>query len=296
MIKGHREVPLFLFIYLLRYTILVMNKQTIKCDYCDSMILNTPRSIGSHIGYWHKNISREIYHKDYKFKILCLECNNAVANSNNVLARHLRKEHSMSWQEYEIKHKFGGIWPLCKCGCLNRLKWFKGGFREYINGHNSSGESNGMYGRKGEESPTYGMKRSLSHRKILSDSAVKKLKEGKIGPSSTHRCEWKWNPYTERHEYMHSSWESLFLEVCISKNFPITKNHDIKIEYKGNDGFIHAYIPDFISLDSLKIYEIKGHKTEIDKIKWRAARKWCKKRDAEFIVLTSKDSISNLIF
>ena len=73
------------------------NKNTIKCEHCNAILTNSPRSIGSHIGYWHKDVAKQIYNKPTKFSMKCLECNELVANSNNVLARHLRKIHNIDW-------------------------------------------------------------------------------------------------------------------------------------------------------------------------------------------------------
>lgn len=33
-------------------------------------------------------------------KAKCLECGEYVANSNNVLSRHLKKDHGMSWTDH----------------------------------------------------------------------------------------------------------------------------------------------------------------------------------------------------
>ena len=62
----------------------------IKCDYCDAMLSNTQRSVGAHVGYHHKEVAKILYDKTVTFTVKCLECDMTIANSNNVLARHVR--------------------------------------------------------------------------------------------------------------------------------------------------------------------------------------------------------------
>jgi hypothetical protein len=133
----------------------------IKCDYCDAMINNAPRSIGSHVGYHHKEEAKTLYDKTVTFTMKCLECGELVANTNNVLARHVRKVHGIDWPQYEVKHAHGGMWPKCACGCDSELTWKKGGFGIFIDGHAVRGENNPMFGKKGEKSPNKGKKRTI---------------------------------------------------------------------------------------------------------------------------------------
>ncbi len=68
-------------------------------------------------------------------KLTCLECNKAIANSPNVLSRHVRSVHNLEWADYVVKYEFNGQWPVCVCGCGEKLTWKKGGFGKYIRGH-----------------------------------------------------------------------------------------------------------------------------------------------------------------
>jgi hypothetical protein len=82
------------------------------------------------------------------FKIKCKECNKYVANSNNVLGMHLRKEHKIEYQDYIVKHEYDNIWPICLCGCNEKLIWKKGGFSRFKKNHSSRDKHNVMYGKK----------------------------------------------------------------------------------------------------------------------------------------------------
>jgi len=282
------------------------------------------------------------------FTINCKECNKAVANSNNVLARHLRNFHNIEWPDYIVKHEHAGIWPICACGCGEKLEWQKGGFESSPYNHRhgyrviSKGEKNPMYGKKGPDNPNYGKVRTEEHRKNYSraaekrwkeeydervaiirspevrkknsdaqkvlyettdkaannsrkmhelfvpgnpkgdklrkeasDRAKKLLDEGKIGPQAPFKAEWKFNPFTNRDEYMHSSYESLFLDECIARGYPVTKKHEIYLEYIDEDGIKRDYVADFVSLDGKRMIECKGRETAVDIVKAEAGRRYC---------------------
>jgi len=320
----------------------------IKCVYCDAMINNTPRSIGAHVGYHHKEVAKSLYDKTVTFTMKCLECGEMVANSNNVLARHVRKVHGIDWPLYEVKHVHDGVWPKCACGCDNELTWKKGGFAIFVDGHASRGENNPMFGKKGENSPNKGKKRTnemkeryskasksrwsdpndprheimasdeyrtnMSNsiketfknpevrqrhadgmlnwwkdntelRAIYSKRACNLLEQGKIGPQAPYKAEWKLNPFTGKEEYMHSSWETRFLDQCVEQNVPVTKQHGVRITYTDPNGIERTYIPDFLTLDEKTLYEVKGYETEVDREKWRATMSWCLQNDAHLEVI-----------
>ena len=126
-------------------------------------------------------------------------------------------------------------------------------------------------------------------RSEMSTRAVKSLNENKIGPHAPFRAEHKYNPFTDAEEYMHSSYETLFLDVCIAKNYPVTKDHKIQIEYVQPDNSRHLYVPDFYGFEDRTLYEIKGRSNEIDEAKWAAAREWCEQRGWMFVVLFEQD-------
>lgn len=247
------------------------------------------------------------------YKLVCKECNTPVANSNNVLGFHLRKIHKMEWVDYVIKHQCGGIHPTCACGCGEKLKWKKGGFVEFIRGHSSRGQLNGMFGLRGEQSPNYGKIRTDEHKKHYSVAAKKQwvenyqrkasangredlrkassiraielLEQGKIGPQAPYKAEWKFNPFTNQEEYMHSSWESAFLDRCVNEDLRVTKKHDVRISYTDENGIERTYVPDFVAPDERVIYEIKGLETVTDGLKAEACVKWCKENEYRYNVV-----------
>jgi len=128
-----------------------------------------------------------------------------------------------------------------------------------------------------------------SYRK-LRDHAIKLLSQGKIGPQAPYKTEWKYNPFTSADEYMHSSWESQFLDMCIELSISVTKNHDIRIDWIASDNSIHTYLPDFLGIDNNIIYEIKPDyfqdNDEDVQLKMAAAEEWCKNNQYEYIILS----------
>jgi hypothetical protein len=127
---------------------------------------------------------------------------------------------------------------------------------------------------------------SAEKRKRQSERACDLLEQGKIGPQAPYKVEWKLNPFTGREEYMHSSWETRFLDECIVKSVPVTKQHGIRIPYVDPNGLERTYIPDFLTLDGRTLYEVKGNETEVDREKWRATMAWCLQNDAHLEIIS----------
>lgn len=126
---------------------------------------------------------------------------------------------------------------------------------------------------------------SAAKRKLQTERAIILLEQGKIGPQAPYKAEWKLNPFTGKEEYMHSSWESRFLDECVEQNVPVTKQHGVRIAYTDPNGLERTYIPDFLTLDGKTLYEVKGYETETDREKWHATMSWCLANDAHLEVI-----------
>lgn len=401
-------------------------------------------------GHYQRTRIKKVYQNNNKqdFSIKCLECNQCVGNSKNVLGRHLRNVHNIEYSEYLVKHEYGNNRPRCKCGCGEFTEYAKGvGFRKFIKGHDSRGEFNNMYGKRGEDNPNFGKIRTEEMKQNYSDSAkksweekhdercekvftdeykekmsevikdmheknpdvakriaesmkekwqdpdyrdaqiaifnteeskvrgrekIKKQREdGNIGPHTltaesrrklsesakklqsdgiigvgsytpesiekiseknklawknnesrreklirmneerwadpenrkkqseliselvmqglvgphTSKTEWKFNPFTNQDEYMHSTWESHFLEKCINDGVPVTKKHGVRIPYNDENGYEHIFIPDFVSAEKKILFEIKGFKNDVWGMKNVAAAEWCDKNGYEYVLI-----------
>jgi len=127
--------------------------------------------------------------------------------------------------------------------------------------------------------------RMKDKRKAAQERAIQLQAEGKIGPQAPYKAEWVFNPFTQQDEYMHSSWETRFLQECIEQDHPVTKKHDIRIDYKDPNDVNHIYVPDFLSVSGSQLFEVKGQETPIDQIKYDAATSWCQQNDKEFCVV-----------
>jgi len=299
------------------------------------------------------NKSHSLAHRtNESYKIVCRECSKPVANTNNILALHIKHAHNMTFEEYLIKHEHNGNRPKCLCGCGEELYLRKGGFPKFRNNHDGRGKFNGMYGKKGKDNPNTGKIRTEEHKEkyrvvglnnwdnnrdkyletmhsdsyrenmrahslrtskmqhvkdakskaslkwwadnpeqrvIARDRAILLQEQGKIGPQAPFKTEWKLNPFTNAEEYMHSSWESIFLDVNIKRNNPVSKVVNIRIPYLDENNIEHIYIPDFIGLEDDCLYEIKPEYFKHDPrniLKFAAAREWCEKNGAIFIVIS----------
>lgn len=91
----------------------------------------------------------------------CKWCSNEY-RSYNGLAKHTSRTHKIKSIDLCITYFYDGIRPTCECDC-GSLTSFRSGehkFQRFVNGHNSRGEGNPMYGRnhtdaaKGQQSKT----------------------------------------------------------------------------------------------------------------------------------------------
>jgi hypothetical protein len=111
------------------------------------------------------------------------------------------------------------------------------------------------------------------------------LEAGLIGPHAPFKTQWILNPFTGQDEFMHSSWETSFLEAAIARGYRVTKAHGITIPYVHPDGSQRTYVPDFYAPDDRVLYEVKGRHDEVDTAKWEAAARFCEEKGWRFEVL-----------
>lgn len=138
-------------------------------------------------------------------KLTCNECGLSVANTSNVLARHIRSVHSIEWVDYVVKHEFAGKHPTCMCGCGGALEWKKGGFGKYLNGHDGQ--------------------RYRSHAP---------------GPASAG---WFANPFSGKEEHVATDDEASFISHCITHGDDVTCDHGIKIPWTDSSGIVRFIMP-----------------------------------------------------
>jgi len=120
------------------------------------------------------------------------------------------------------------------------------------------------------------------------------LELGIIGPQAPFKTEWKFNPFTGKEEFMHSSWETLFLDAAVAAGVHTTKSHQFQIPYRQSDGTLHTYYPDFACSELKMLCEIKGGEGDIDRLKYVAAEEWCDKVGWTYVILRSENDIAEL--
>ena len=80
-------------------------------------------------------------------KFTCTDCNREF-NSYKSLQTHNSRTHKIKGIQTFINVYYGGIHPVCKCGCGQKLNYQNGKFGEYIRGHVSR-TNGGFYTREG---------------------------------------------------------------------------------------------------------------------------------------------------
>lgn len=69
------------------------------------------------------------------------------------LSKHIGRIHNIHASQSYIEYILNGVSPKCECGCGKSPAWRNGNFQRFVNGHNSRGERNPMFGtRHSEES------------------------------------------------------------------------------------------------------------------------------------------------
>jgi very-short-patch-repair endonuclease len=77
----------------------------------------------------------------------CPRCSQEYPSYNS-LSKHTRTAYKLSGEALYREYNAITETPTCKCGCGTPTKWrIDRGYAEYVNGHNSKGENNIMYGK-----------------------------------------------------------------------------------------------------------------------------------------------------
>ena len=82
-------------------------------------------------------------------KFNCNQCNKDF-NSLKSLQTHNSRIHKISGAQTYVNYNLNGQWPLCKCGCMEKLNYQGGKFGDYIRGH-AAKINGGFYSKEGLE-------------------------------------------------------------------------------------------------------------------------------------------------
>lgn len=96
---------------------------------------------------------------------VCKECSE-VFNDAEQVRRHLRK-HGMTFQQYSLKWTYGGIEPVCKCGCGQKTGWNVAlkSYTEFVHGHHAKGRK-----KSDDEKRRIGEKNSTNMKRFMIDN------------------------------------------------------------------------------------------------------------------------------
>lgn len=170
-------------------------------------------------------------------KLSCELCKKSVANTPNVLARHVRSMHGIEWQDYVVRFQHNGKWPTCACGCGKALQWKKGGFPKYAKDH---------------------------------DAKAKQAEKIKFsGPG------WVANPFTGKEEHIATDDELTLFELCIERDDPITHDHGIKVGWEDASGKLRILVPSFKHLSKDVIMTIDSTTAAGFELRLAGLKAWC---------------------
>jgi len=79
----------------------------------------------------------------------CTDCN-IEFKSYKGLQAHNSKNHKIQGVDTHVNFYYNGEWPLCKCGCMEKLNFQGGKFGDYIRGH-AAKINGGFYSKEGLE-------------------------------------------------------------------------------------------------------------------------------------------------
>ena len=289
-----------------------MGDKVYTCPYCNKTMKDDDKAISSHMLYSHGGLTKA-KRKKTEYTVECLECHNKVATTQNGLSLHLKRQHTLEYVEYIIKHEFGGTHPVCQCGCGNKLVWRKGkGFGKFLHGHNRRTKKvksqavhkpvplpalevfdNIADESVEEKKPNQAIKTDTQSVKI-SEISGKANKEKKITKSTATRrkekiqdsfiTQWVWNPLINDDELIKNTLEAKFLNWNIEQKNLVTKHHEISIPYDIN-GEIKYYKPDFLEAKTCTIYDTSCNEFLSDKKILNTINQCCKENGFTFRVI-----------
>jgi very-short-patch-repair endonuclease len=148
----------------------------------------------------------------------CPRCSQEYPSYNS-LSKHTRSAYSLFGEAlYREYHGVTEI-PNCKCGCGMPTKWrIDRGYGEYVNGHNSKGQNNVMYGKTHTESA----------RKNISQKRKEKFANGEytfinsVDWSTAQKKVWQQDGYKEKMKIArtNSGWREKISKKMSGENHP----------------------------------------------------------------------------
>jgi hypothetical protein len=172
----------------------------VSCKLCGQVV--TAAGLPSHLRHIHQTNSQEYvdrfgeYRQKYlkqeqrlsESQITCHICNSKMI-SHKQLIHHIQAFHKINWKDYFVKYFFGGVHPVCGCGCGEKVELLRSGkndkgeltyARSHISGHNTRQRRPGYRSNTDDQ------------RMKMRESAIRRMKERKgtffeSGPSKVEQ-------------------------------------------------------------------------------------------------------------
>ena len=110
----------------------------------------------------------------------CLKCEKEFDKYGS-LSRHVGITHKLPTDQFYVDYYLKGVWPLCKCGCRETVKWSwqLKGFRDYCQGHQSRVHNNWGHNPKAIENSAETRRRQFDsgERTVWNDGLTKETSD-----------------------------------------------------------------------------------------------------------------------
>lgn len=238
----------------------------------------------------------------------CKICNELI-NEGIDFGNHIRK-HKIPVVEYIVKYECGGVWPVCECGCGNKVEIRKGRIQRFCHGHAIRvPEIAKRAGDMGREAA-----KNIDCRKKNSDAIKEKWKDddyrkrvcagismsGKLayknGTRKVATFSWSFikhctqqHSITQKYEQFDSGLELSFSKKLAEMGIIAEKNETKSIQYFDSELNERNYFPDFFIPEFKMVIETKGMLSHTDPYKFFAARQFYINKGFDYRVLTHRD-------
>lgn len=106
----------------------------------------------------------------------CTRCEKIFGNYES-LRKHVGRIHKIHSTEFRVEFRLNGVWPVCKCGCGEKVKWSgrRKSFTDYCAGHQSRVHNNWGHNPKAIEASaeTRRQQYASGERKVWCDGLTK---------------------------------------------------------------------------------------------------------------------------
>jgi hypothetical protein len=130
--------------------------------------------------------------------VTCKICSKELEN-NKGLSYHASQVHGQKFCDYLVEFEHGGIWPLCRCGCGEKVNFFGGKFTKNVGNHGIVGLKRTAETRKKISEIQRGRKLTEDHKNKIAQSVQARYDSDDSSMRSKISVTHKGKPLSEEH-------------------------------------------------------------------------------------------------